>query len=102
MPEDTTDLVETARKIQRERKEEQLQRDHLARQAAGNNTIKTPRQEEKPQPYIAPPTRASTMFSFPTSRASSIPGTPASRASFSSVQSLRTKSLLVKIRTEVG
>ena len=100
--EDTTELVETARRIQRERKEEQLQRDHLARLNAANAASKTPREEEKPQPYIPPPTRASTMYTIPPSRASTIPSIPGSRASFSSVQSVRTKSLLVKIRTDVS
>ena len=99
--EDTKDLVAAARRIQRERKEEQLQRDHAARKTTLNATNNTPR-EEKPQSHIAPPTRASTAYSIPLSRASSIPSTPGSRASFSSVQSVRTKSLLVKIRTDVS
>jgi hypothetical protein len=89
--EDTKELVETARRIQRERREEQMKRDYVARQKAReNNEEWTP---EMPTPRIG---TASTTISR-----ASVPSIPASRASFASVQSTRTKSLLVKIRTDV-
>lgn len=90
--EDTKELVETARRIQRERREEQTRRDHLARMKARDN-----KEDWKPEPqYLAQSPRAATTMSR-----ASIPSVPASRASFSSVQSIRTKSLLVKIRSDV-
>ncbi|XP_060597062.1 EF-hand calcium-binding domain-containing protein 6-like isoform X4 [Ruditapes philippinarum] len=89
--EDTKELVETARRIQRERREEQMKRDYIARQKAReNNEEWTP---EMQTPRIG---TASTTISR-----ASVPSIPASRASFASVQSTRTKSLLVKIRTDV-
>ncbi|KAL4232784.1 hypothetical protein ACF0H5_007471 [Mactra antiquata] len=97
--EDTTELVETARRIQRERRQEQMQRDHLARmKAREQNEEWVPATVDPfPQPSTTPRTlTASTAISRV-----SFPGTPASRASVDSLQSVRTKSLLVKIRSDV-
>lgn len=69
-----------------------MKRDYIARQKARENN-------EEWTPEIATP-RAVTA-STTISRAS-VPSIPASRASFASVQSVRTKSLLVKIRTDVS
>ncbi|XP_053397507.1 EF-hand calcium-binding domain-containing protein 6-like isoform X4 [Mercenaria mercenaria] len=95
--EDTKELVETARRIQRERREEQMKRDHLARQKARENNEEwkpeLPTYPDKDSPRAV---TASTTISH-----ASVPSIPASRASFASVQSSRTKSLLVKIRTDV-
>lgn len=96
--EDTNELVETARRIQKERREEQMKRDFIARQKARDNN-----EEWKPeipsylQQHSPRAVTASTNISC-----ASVPSTPASRASFASVQSVRTKSLLVKIRTDVS
>ncbi|XP_052243063.1 EF-hand calcium-binding domain-containing protein 6-like isoform X3 [Dreissena polymorpha] len=96
--EDTTELVETARRIQRERREEQMKRDHLARTLAREKNVGWVPELPGQKPENSPPVNtASTAIS----RASSVPSVPASRASFASVQSVRTKSLLVKIRTDV-
>lgn len=95
--EDTKELIETARRIQRERREEQMKRDYIARQKARENNeewkpeIPTHLQQSSPRAVTASTT---------ISRAS-VPSIAASRASFASVQSTRTKSLLVKIRTDV-
>ncbi|WAR09381.1 EFCB6-like protein [Mya arenaria] len=91
---DTKELVEVARRIQRERREEQMKRDHLARtQARSKNEDWVPEvttfDERTPRAVTA------------STSVSSVPTVPASRASFASVQSVRTKSLLVKIRTDV-
>ncbi|KAH3727976.1 hypothetical protein DPMN_053922, partial [Dreissena polymorpha] len=95
--EDTTELVETARRIQRERREEQMKRDHLARTLAREKNVGWVPELPGQKPENSPPVNtASTAIS----RASSVPSVPASRASFASVQSVRTKSLLVKIRTD--
>ena len=88
-------MVETARRIQRERREEQTRRDHVAKLKAQQN-----KDEWKPEVIpnlLSQSPRAATSMSR-----ASIPSIPASRASFSSVQSIRTKSLLVKIRTDVS
>lgn len=92
--EDTKELVETAKRIQRERREEQMRRDHNAKLKAREN--KEEWKPEAPQ-YLAQSPRAATSMSR-----ASIPSIPASRASFTSVQSVRTKSLLVKIRSDVS
>ena len=108
--EDTTELVETARRIQRERRMEQMQRDHLARQKAReqnedwkpgqeqNTSPAAPVQGQSPRPQFG---RSVTAFSN-VSRISGVPSVPGSRASFTSVQSIRTKELLVKIRSDVS
>lgn len=96
--EDTTELVETARRIQRERREEQMKRDHLARTLAREKNVEWVPELPGNKPENSP--RVNTA-STAISRASSVPSVPASRASFASVQSVRTKSLLVKIRTDV-
>lgn len=95
--EDTKELVETARRIQRERREEQMKRDHIARQKARES-----KEEWTPEiaTYLQQPSPRAVTASTTISRAS-VPSVPASRASFASVQSIRTKSLLVKIRSDV-